>query len=178
MNKTISNLRSGLAAVVTVGLILGTASVARAADTDGSKSLTLSGTITPVATIEIATESGYNALAISVRKTDVKVATVTEVCNSESGYTVALQSANAVGGVAKLLGTSTSTNSTFTYTMTYGSHPVVLDPGTQIDLDVTGSTGGPTPQTGTVRDLKVSWLAQAVFADTYSDTLTLTITAK
>ena len=173
MNKTISNLRSGLAAVVTVGLILGTASVTRAAD--GTKTLILTGAISTVADIEVAPESGYNALALSGPKTDVKVATVTEVCNSATGYTVSLASLNAVGSVANMVD-ATDGSHKFVYTMKYGTHSVALTE--KVDADVTGGVILPTTQTGTVRFLTVSWLGQSLPAGTFSDTLTLTIAAK
>jgi spore coat protein U-like protein len=172
MKKSISSYRNGLmAAAITAGLILGTASVTRAAD--NTKTLILTGEITQVADIEVAPEAGYNALALSGPQTDVKVATVTEVCNSELGYTVSLQSANAVSGVAKMINGSDK----FSYTIKYGNYNVSLDPSTGIDSSVANSNAA-TPQTGTTRDLKISWLGQALPAKTYSDTLTLTITSK
>jgi len=178
MNKTISNLRSSLAAAVTVGLILGTASVTLGAT--ASDSVAFSGTAAPVATIAVD-HATFTTLDIHAGASAVTVATATEICNSQTGYKVALESANAVAAgsaSATLKGSAVATN-TVSYTILYNGVGVTLgSDGKTASGTAAFTADAPTIEAGVQHALAVTFAGVWKPADTYSDTITLTIAAK
>jgi spore coat protein U-like protein len=180
MHKAISNYRSGwMAAVITVGLILATASVTLAAETHAA-SITIQGTVLAVNTISITPESGYNTLDLTATRAvaDTLVATVNEKNNCATGYTVTLVSQNADGGQARLKGNN-STIKYINYSMKYGpagsEAAVTLDSKTGTVTSTTGASTG----AGNNKQLLVTIAGNPrQEAGVYSDTLTLTIAAK
>lgn len=174
MNKTINSLRSGLAAVATVGLVLSGAS-AFAADT-----VILEGTVAPVNTVEVVGVAGvYNLLDLTTTQTALKVADVLETSNDTIGYTVTLRSANAaVTTQAVLKGAVVGNTQGMDYAITYGPGA-----GTAVTLiagiaTVTDSAVA-TEEAGTANNLYIAYTGNTFLqADTYTDTITLTIAAK
>jgi hypothetical protein len=137
--------------------------------------LTLQGTVAAVATVSVATASGYNTLDIANGVTAQKVADLTERCNSRLGYTVKMTSLNAgpAGNSLYLKDTGVGTD-TVPYSLTYNSASVTFASGTATLTDVAAKT----PGSGVVKPLAVTIASSWVNAATYADTLTFTITAK
>ncbi len=161
-------MRKQIAVIVAV---LATAGSAMAA-TEGS--ITISGNVPASTEIKVTPETGYNALPIVAGETDLKVATVNEKSNWPKGYKVTLQSLNAgTGTQATLLPADTTSNTdVVNYSMKYDGTAVTLTEG-----KATVTTAGKrTEKDGVNKDLKVTFAANPwIAADTYSDTITLTI---
>lgn len=104
--------------------------------------------------------------------TDRLVASVNEKNNSTAGYTVTLVSANTGGTQARLLG-GDPTNS-IDYSIIYNGAPIALTEGSA----VVTTDGTNTDAAGVDKNLAVTTTAGWHNADTYSDTLTLTIASK
>lgn len=111
--------------------------------------------------------------------TDKPMSSVNEKCNKHDGYTVMLESANAKAASssqARMNGAIAANSSVINYTIKYDGATVTLDnTGAAKITDATEKTGGQ----GIDKPLAISIAAgQNPAADTYSDTLTLTIAAK
>jgi phage tail sheath gpL-like len=163
---------SGLAAVITVGLVLSGVS-AFAAD-----SVVLSGTVAPVNTVAVVGFGTYATLNLAVSDAAVKVADVTETSNNNTGYTVSLVSANAAGTVQARLKGAVGNTMGMNYSITYGPGA-----GTAVTLgavpSVVTDSAVATPEAGTANNLRVTYTGISFLnADTYTDTITLTIAAK
>jgi spore coat protein U-like protein len=163
---------SGLAGIITAGLVLSGAS-SFAAD-----NVILSGEVAPVNTIAVVGFGTYATLDLTASPTALKVAVATEISNDAEGYTVGLKADSAVAtGVAKLKGIDAAAN-TLTYSIKYNDVAVVLDETTGIDTDVFNANA-PTDGDGVNHDITIAFAGGAWLpSDVYSDTLTLTITAK
>jgi hypothetical protein len=167
---------SGLAAIVTVGLVLSSASAFAATSGD----VTISGTVAP--TLSIALDhSTYSTLDIRAGAAAVVVATATEVCNNDGGYKVAIKSANALAASSAtptLKGTAHSAN-TVAYSIKYNGADVALDAttGETTALAPAFNTISPSAEAGVQHDVAVTFAGVYKPADTYSDVLTLTISA-
>jgi len=141
--------------------------------------ITIQGAVSTSAALTVTPNAPYNVLDLGTDQTDLKVATVNEKCNKHNGYTVTLASAKAVsnggGTVAKLVGALASPES-LSYTMKYNTAVVTLVGGSATVANETAKTLG----IGVNKDLTISYLGAAanLAADTYSDTITLTIAAK
>lgn len=173
------NRSSILAAVLTGSLILSAASVF-AAD---SGNVTIQGTVDPVNAIVVTSVAGYNSLALGTGATDQQVATVNEQNNDPDGYTVTLVSANAATAAsaqARLNGADTENSQVVNYSMKYG----VAAAEAIVTLDGSGSavvssTSAASLEAGNEKSLLITFAGDTwKNADTYSDTLTLTIAAK
>jgi hypothetical protein len=132
--------------------------------------LSLAGTVAPVLAISVVPEAFAAALPVGSTVTDQKLATVTEISNNPAGYSVSLASAN--GGA--LRGSLAGNADAVPYTLKYGNQAVVFSLGLATIADASARTGG----AGSAKDLAISFAAAFLNADTYSDTLTFTITAK
>jgi len=145
---------------------LGTAGFAQA-----SATLTISGTVAAINTITIASQTGYNSLNIVSGETDKLVGIATETSNDVLGYKVTLSSANA-GSTAQafLAGTGGNTD-TVNYSIKYGGTAVTLASGSAIVTTAAARTAS----TGVAKNITVTLAGSWRAADTYSDTLTLTI---
>ncbi len=139
-----------------------------------SGNITISGTVANSTSITVAPQTGYNSLNIAGGVSGQTVAIATEKSNDKIGYTVKLTTANAPTGTAAFLKGGTSGNTdTVPYTMTYGGIAVTLVSGS---ATVT-SASVRTISTGVAKNLNVTIPSVWVNADTYSDTITLTIAA-
>lgn len=172
MNKTINSLRSSIAAV-TFGMVLSAASVF-AAD-----NVILSGTVAPVNTVAVVGFGTFETLDLTTTQTALKVADVLETSNDTIGYTVTLRSANAaVTAQAVLKGAVVGNTQGMNYAITYGPGA-----GTAVTLiagiaTVTDSAVA-TAEAGTANNLLIAYTGNTFLqADTYTDTITLTIAAK
>lgn len=178
-----SSLRSGLFAVALTGsLVLGAGSAFAATTGD----VTVQGTVDPINEITVTAETGYNTLDLSTTQTDLKVATVLEKNNDADGYTVTLESANAKANTssqARLKGALAGNADVMNYSMKYGvaasEAAVTLSSavGSEGTATVTDATA-PTASSGDSKNLLISYTGAWLKADTYSDTLTLTIASK
>ena len=132
-----------------------------AADTSGS--LTISGTVAAIMSLTFSTNS-YTALPITDGATDLTLATITEICNGKSGYTVTISSANK----SYLKGADSSNSDSLGYTLSYG--------GSSVDLATSGSatvsSSSKTAAAGMAKAVKISFASSYLNADTYSDKLT------
>ena len=137
-----------------------------------SATLTISGTVAPVNTITIASQTGYNALDLVNGASGQVVGIATEKSNDKLGYKVTLSSLNA-GSTAQafLKGALTGNADTVNYSITYGGTAVTLASGSATVTSVAARTG----TTGVAKNIAVTFAGGWLTADTYSDTLTLTI---
>jgi hypothetical protein len=154
-------------AVVCALFALATASFAQATAT-----LTISGTVAPINTITIASQAGYNALNLPAGATAQVVGIATETSNDKLGYKVTLASANA-GATAQafLKGALAGNTDTVNYSILYNGAAVTLASGSAVVTSATGRTGAQ----GVNKNIAVTFAGSWLTADTYSDTLTLTI---
>ena len=142
-----------------------------------SVSITPQGTVSSVIEISVAPIAGYNTLDLAVNATDVDIANITERANSKNGYTVTLASANAGStSTPKFAGATAGNTDVLPYSIKYNGTTVSLSSGEAIVTDASAKTSG----TGVTKLLEISYLGASSFlnADSYSDTLTLTIAAK
>jgi phage tail sheath gpL-like len=106
---------SGLAGIITAGLVLSGAS-AFAAD-----NIVLSGEVAAVNTVEVVGVADvYNALDLATSAAAVKVADVLETSNDNIGYTVTLRSANAAVTAQAVLKGAVGNAQGMNYSITYG----------------------------------------------------------
>lgn len=155
--------------LVTISAVLAmvSGSYAQAAAT-----LTISGTVAPINTITIASQTGYNALDLVNGATAKVVGIATETSNDKLGYKVTLSSANAGASTqAKLTGAIVGNTDTVNYSISYGGTAVTLAAGSATVTSVAAHTGA----AGVAKNIAVTFAGGWLTADTYSDTLTLTI---
>jgi hypothetical protein len=175
-NKYSINKRFNGKAAFLLVLLAGTISLAGAATTG---TLILQGTVPGILEITITPEPGSNALDLSIDTANLKVATVNERSNKKAGYTVSVESANAIAAGSDTPyfdNTDPDVSSSLDYQITYGGSAVVLSSGSAIISDTAAKTTG----TGTSSDVAVSYNGATEFPyeGTYSDTLTFIIAAK
>ena len=130
--------------------------------------LSLSGSVAAITTITVTPDANASALPVGVATTNLKIATVVELSNSKAGYTVTLSSANG-GALMETSGTDSQA-----YTLTYGSNPVTFTSGT---ATLTSSSTRSATAAGSTNILYISFPASFLNADTYTDSLTFTITS-
>ena len=156
-------------ALVISGLLLSAGSSLAAS----SGTITPGGTISESADITVATEPGVSSLSLAASGVDVLIATVNEKSNKKTGYAVTLASANGVAdsvGTARFKGTG-GTPETIDYTVKYNNATLTFAAGVATATASGTKTGGQ----GVDKTLQISWTGTFLAADTYSDTLTLTI---
>jgi spore coat protein U-like protein len=136
-------------------------------------SITLSGTVNRIAAITVTPQNNYNSLDLVNGENQKTVAIVNERSNDKAGYTVTLTSIGAAGtSQAQLRPVTPGNPDTIPYFLKYGGATVTLNQGT---ATVTAA-GGRTSSVGANNVLAVTIPSSAgVTADTYSDTLQLTI---
>lgn len=142
-------------------------------------SIVITGTVAPVISVSITPEAISSNLDLTANITNLKVATVNERSNIPNGYTVSVESANALStgtSIPYFEGQNATTPETLDYTINYGGSPISLVSGIATITDSNARTTG----TGVDKDLAISYNGSThlLAADTYSDTLTFTITAK
>ena len=161
---------------IAVMIIMIATSGAAFAATTGT--LTLSGSVPSI--LEIAVNpSGNTGLDLGVDASNVKVATVVERSNKKAGYTVTLESANAVtqsSDTGVFTNDDPEVNSSLDYTISYGGDNVTFTNGSAIISDVSEKTTG----SGASNEVAISYNGATDFPyeGNYSDTLTFTIAAK
>lgn len=131
-----------------------------------SGTLLLKGTIAPILSIDVTPEAIASTLDLTASPSNLKVATVQEKSNSNTGYKVTISSANL--GVLK-----NGSDDSVTYTMTYDNLAVDLaSPDTQ--------THSAAAAVAVNKDVKISYTGrpqEELVAGDYSDTITFTIAA-
>jgi hypothetical protein len=137
---------------------------------DGSAALVLSGTVDKTAIISLSVQSVTNLNLSSTTEQTISVANLKEVSNSSAGFTVTVTSTH----LGYLAGSGSNTDSVRYYLLS-GSSPVdITTAGTELY-----SQTGKTTSTGVSQALSIKFTGNdALTADTYSDTLTFSITAK
>ena len=156
---------------LTTALFLFAASFAMGVD------ITISGTIAASTTIQVTPEADITDLDLTVDLANKKIATVVEKSNKRAGYTVTVTSANAAGGSTLFFKGSDALNAdTVPYTLSYGGVPATFTAGIATVTDASAKT----TKDGSSKDVAIDVGGSALYpnADTYSDTLTFTVTAK
>lgn len=175
--KFVRGLVGGVSALA---LVLGLAASAAYAGTGGVTPSTGNAVnIKLTSTVADACSIGTSATSYSLGDlqqtpaSGTTVATITEACNDPSGYTVTLTSANATSGNQLFLKGTTNASNVIDYTLSYGGQTVSYTGGS---ATLTTATA-PTAQAGVQNALAISTTAGFYAADTYADTLTLTLKA-
>ena len=131
-----------------------------------SGALQLHGLVPLACSIQVDPTQAASSLDLSSSYTDVVVASVTETCNSSTGYTIEVSSS----GNGSFLGELDA----ITYMLKYDE--------TQADLSSSGvlvSSAGRTGPAGVTRAVTVSYAAATnQSGGTYEDTLVFTVAAK
>jgi hypothetical protein len=139
-------------------------------------SISLSGVVSSILEITISPDAGNGSLPLTSDVNDRQVASVNERSNNRLGYTVTLSSESALktGGQAALMGAVSSDS--LPYSIKYGGASVNFASGSAVVSSPNAKTGA----LGSDKALTVSYSGSSFFldADSYSDTLTLTIAAK
>jgi hypothetical protein len=159
--------------VALLGVMLATVMVVLA---DGSTAvLTLSGTVSRVVALTVTPANNYSSLDLTGGESDKVVGLLNERSNNKAGYTVILTSAGAGSTSQPLLKPLSAGNSdSIPYVLKYSGAPVVLNNGSAILT----SASGRTASSGSLKLLAVTIApARGIAADSYSDSLTLTIQA-
>jgi len=136
---------------------------------DTSATLYLSGTVAKSASISVTSALGASSLnLLSTPSSAITVGTLTEVCNSTSGYTVSVQSAN--GGSLK--GAISGNTDSVAYSFYQNGSAVTLSTSSTNMITASSKTSGAN------QTLTLNYTGNpALTADVYSDTLTFTIAA-
>ena len=167
MRRTAIDLLARAAALLLLALTL--AAPARAFTNTTTGVVNVAGSVALVCSVAV-NSSGATTVFPDMTRSAVNtlIGTVVETCNDINGYKVSLTSAN--GGVFR----GAATNAFIPYLLTYNGSAVLLDEG--------GATitpcGGRTTAQGVSKPLAISFAGAWYTADTYSDTLTLTMTAQ
>ncbi len=158
-------LRSALYFAAAVVAVAGGAQAA----TTGS--VNLSGSIGQSCNLTVSA-SGNTGLNLANTATATSVTTVTEACNDKLGYNVTLVTTN--GTTTGLFKGPSGNTDTLAYTVTYnGAAKTFAASSSQITTAAARTAPG-----GVAKTLAISYTGNsALNADTYTDTLTLTMTA-
>jgi len=108
--------------------------------------------------------------------TSSALATITESCNDAAGYTVNLTSTNAGtgGSLLYMKGTSSGNTDQIDYTLIYNGATVSFAVGT---ATLTNSSTA-TTSTGSAKTLTITTTPGSYRADSYTDTLVITLAAR
>lgn len=154
-------------------LILGLSVMSALAETG---TVTIQGTVSKAQTITVTPVAGYNLLDVVAGGSGIAIATVKEKSNSKAGYKVTVRSATAFaasGAQATLKGAAVTDPETVNYAIKYAGTAVTLVSGEAEVTSATDKTGGTGLDKAVTIDVTGTWVG----ADTYSDTLTFTITS-
>lgn len=156
-----------------LSILLISASMSFAATTGN---LIISGTVPEILEVTVIAAAGSTALDLTQNITDLHVGDIVEKSNVVAGYTVTISSANAATGDPHFKGANSSNTDTLGYTLKYNGSPVSFTGNSALISDVNSKTA----TTGSTGSLNLSYDGTGNFlnADTYSDTLTFTITSK
>lgn len=151
--------------ITTLALILLTSTAL--ADTQGT--LLLRGSVAEELAIDVTPASGHDSLDLSASPTDLKVATVNEKSNSNSGYKIDMKSAN--GGSL-----NNGSLDSLSYEISYNGGAFVSP--TTADQTVKTQSGGAVYDNDSDVDIKYTGKPAASMVEgVYEDTLTFTISA-
>lgn len=134
-----------------------------------SGSITLQGTVPALAQITVTPIAGFDSLDLTTSQSNLGVATVNEKSNVTTGYTVTLTSANN----GSFVGLDSGNGDTLAYSISYGGSTVTLTSGSATVTTASARTGA----AGVDKTLAISYTGAFLNADTYQDTITLTISA-
>ncbi len=149
-----------------------------------SGSIVLQGSVPQILEVTVTSTGDASSLDLSATvTTPLKVGTVVEKSNKKAGYTVTLESANAVStGVnsAYFKSTDPSNTDTLDYTIYYDGSEVTLSGGSAVVSDVSTKTdaGGSSKDVEITYDGASAFMYEDNYEDNYEDTLTFTIAAK
>jgi hypothetical protein len=133
-----------------------------------TETITISGIVPVKVALTVSTEASATSLPLGTEVSNLKLASVKEFSNAESGYAVTISTAS--GGMLK----GKVSNDSLAYSLSYGGIPVVFESRSAVISDAsTKLTNG-----GGAKDLAISFAAQILESDSYSDILTLTIESK
>ena len=171
-NSSLNNLVLGLSAIVVCGSAL-------AAD---KATVTITGSVAPGASISATAADRLSEDQMVNGVTDLAVSTINEKCNKKAGYTVTLESREAMTwsiNQARLRGLTKENVDVVNYTIKYNGSEVKLGNagvnGRALVTDATDKTGG----SGVDKKLAISIPGgQNPSSDTYEDVVTLTIALK
>ncbi|WP_319477637.1 hypothetical protein [Marispirochaeta aestuarii] len=161
--------------LIIIAAVLAVLTVVVSAQTSGT--LFLQGSVPEILEITVNAEPGSDALDLSVDASGVKVATVIERSNKRTGYTVTLESSNAMAaGSDTPQFVDTTGTASLNYSISYGGSGITLSSGSAVISDVSTKS----PGSGAANDVAISYNGATDFPyeGTYSDTLTFTIAAK
>lgn len=135
-----------------------------------SGALLLRGHFPVACSISVEATQSATTLDLSQNAFDVPVASVTETCNSGSGYTVELSSREN--------GSLSGTHDAVSYRLAYDRAGADLS-GSRAAPVVLTDAAGPTGPAGTTRNVTISYsAAAALHGGSYEDVLTFTVAAK
>ena len=162
--------------VTLIGTFLLSFVAAVSAQTNGG--IILRGFVPPVLDISIASERDTTGLDLGIDAPEVRLGAVVASSNSRAGYTIAIESENAISSAsdtAYFRGGDASNVDTLGYTVFYGGAPVAFDSGR---AEVRTSVFA-LPEEYMTGDLSISYAGAhtSLHTDSYSDTLVITISA-
>ena len=138
--------------------------------------LSLSGSVTQVCSITTS-DAGAGSLSLGSSATNTTIATVAEACNSPDGYQVSFATANGTStGLLVSQDVNGSNSTDLAYTIRYDGEALTFSSSSASATARTGFTDASTV-TAVVLDISFTIPGGGLPADTYTDTLTLTITA-
>lgn len=163
----------GSTLALAAALVLG-GSLAHAAN-NNNVTIGLTSTVAEACTVATSANSATLGDLSASPVTNDTIATITEVCNDPVGYKVTLTSANAgaSGNTLYLKGATAGNTNQIDYSLTYNSANVTFASGSGLLTNATA----PTPTAGTPKTLQLTSTAGNYNADTYTDTLTITMAA-
>jgi len=142
----------------------------------GSATIIISGQVNALAAITATACPALTDTELNSGVVDKQMSSVNEKSNRNVGYSVALKSANAAAASssqARLNGISAGNTDVINYSIKYNGVAVAL--GISGQATVT-TAAGKTPQAGIDKNLTITIGAGFPAADTYSDTITVTLT--
>jgi hypothetical protein len=160
-----------------IALACGTAlvfsgSIAQAAN-NNSATIPLSGTVATTCTVaNNATGATTTFTDMTTGASSVLIGTITEICNDKNGYKVTLTESNYSASSPSFKGSST--NTLIPYSLSYNGSAVSF-PSSTATLTPAGTQ---TSATGVAKALNITFAASLYTADTYSDTITITMASQ
>jgi hypothetical protein len=147
-------------------------SIAQAAN-NNNVTIPLSGTVATTCTVaNNATGATTTFTDMTTGASGVLIGTVTETCNDKNGYKVTLTESNFSASSPSFKGSST--NTLIPYSLSYNGTAVNFPSST---ATITPS-GTQTSATGVAKALNITFAASLYTADTYSDTITITMASQ
>jgi spore coat protein U-like protein len=168
--STFSSRRVGVPCIATLLLLAAPGMVLAA----GSGTVALSGAVALSCNVTLNGGSSVtvNNLAVGTAVTEQTIANVVEQCNKATGYDIVITTANGTGSTPQLTGATSGEALSYSLkydgdSLSFGSKAAKVSYASR----TTGSGSSSKP-------LKISFPAKDLAADTYTDTLTVTISAR